>query len=137
MATWLPRGSSERQATSPSQGQDDSVNETPTPSVLLPDQLCLGLNDLSGSWHSQPFCSSPGKGGSTISLQRCPMTAPLSPDTQMLMLKPVSPMTLGVSVESHIVFQLGGKIQIAFHPVPLQLCPATCYIPPPPPRHQA
>lgn len=44
-------------------------------------------------------------------------------------------MTLGVSVESqpHIVFQLGGKIQIAFHPVPLQLCPATCYIPPPSP----
>lgn len=55
-------GNSKRQATNPSQDQDEPVNETVTPSVLLLGQLCLGFNDLGGSPHSHTFCSSPGKG---------------------------------------------------------------------------
>lgn len=37
-----------------------------------------------------------------------------------------------METQLRILFRLGSKIQIAFHPVPLQLCQATCYIPPPP-----
>ena len=75
------KSNSERQATNPFQGQDESVNETPppTPSVLLPGQLCQGLKDQGGSLHSPPFCSSPGNQSGTISLAKCRMTAPLPP----------------------------------------------------------
>lgn len=47
--TWplgCQEGNSDGQATHPSQSQEESVDEAPTPSVLPPGQLCPGLKDL-------------------------------------------------------------------------------------------